>query len=305
MESEELDPQPVGPSEVDRGVALQALCDGSGWKIPDAPLDLGDLRWKPDLTATGAVLHLSMTGALPGPWIRRMEAAAKADLKLTFATTATTLDVEALLALQSLDARIAIIDLSGDVPRVRAHRSVADLIAAERLFIDPGALRALAEHRLAEAGATDNNSKKGRWFEEVLCLVFSQVSWLTVDEHAYNNATEEIDLLISCRAVGYIAQLIGSPLVVATAKNENKATNSQTVKYLKEQVANRKGRCKLGFLCSASTISDDAKGEILRGSQSADIVIACIDREALVGLIQGADELDERLEALIRAAIAD
>lgn len=298
---------PIGPSEADRAVVIDALqADDDRWKVPQQAIELDEhTRWKPDLTATGAMLHLSLTGDLPRPWIKRMQAATSAGHKVTFATTVPSLDVDVLLALQTLDARIATVDLSGDQPRVRTHRSVADLICVERLFIDPGALRALATDRLDAAEQTDNNSKKGRWFEEALCLVFSQVSWLTVDEHAYNNSTEEIDLLISCRAVGYIASLVGSPLVVATAKNEKKPTNSQTVKYLKEQMANRKGRCKLGFLCSASTISGDAKGEILRGSQMGDSVIACVDRVALLDLLAHADQLDARVEALIRKAVAD
>jgi len=234
-----------------------------------------------------------------------MKIAIDAGYSVTFVTTSSTVDIDVLLELQALDARIYTLDLNAAPVRVRRLRSVADFIAVERLFLDPESLRALAQARLTDAMTTDNNQKKGRWFEEVLCLLFSQVSWLTVDEHAYNNSTEEIDLVLSCRAVsGYIVGLVGGPIIVATAKNEKKATNSQTVKYLKEQMANRKGRCKLGFLCSASTISDDARGEILRGSQSGDLVIACVDKTDVERLIAEADRLDEHAEALIRKAVA-
>jgi hypothetical protein len=296
------------PSEESREQLIEALQQAdSNWTVPNEPLDFGgSTRWTPDLTKQGSLLHLSMTGELPGAWSRRMTAAVEAGFNVTFATTASSLDIDVLLTLQRLDARIQRVDLTSGGPRVRALRSVADLVASERLFLDPVSLRALAQARLDEALASEHNAKKGRWFEEALCLVFSQVSWLTVDEHSYNNASEEIDLLLACRAVsGYITGLVGGPIVLATAKNERKATNSATVKYLKEQMANRKGRCKLGFLCSASTISDEARTEILRGSQQGDAVIACVDGSDLQALIDGAETLDALVEDLIRKAVAD
>ena len=299
---------PAGSDQDDRAAAVAAIQQhDSKWIVLDSSLALNEkTNWKPDLRQSDRLLHLSLTGDLPAAWLRRMSAAVDSGLKVTFATTATMLDLEVLASLQELDAPIFTVNVEATPPRVTEHRSVADLVADERYFLDPGSLRTLARARLQQALTTTENHKKGRWFEEVLCLIFSQVSWLTVDYHAYNNETEEIDLVMGCRAVaGYVTGLVGGPIIIATAKNENKATNSQTVKYLKEQVANRKGRCKLGFLCSASSISDDARGEILRGSQSGEIVIPCVDREVLEHLIERADELDSEIEGLISKAIAD
>jgi hypothetical protein len=144
----------------------------------------------------------------------------------------------------------------------------------------------------------------GRWFEEALCLLFSQISWLRVDEHAYRNETEEIDLTMTARTAGHLASLAGGPIVIATAKNELTSTGSDVVKYLKVQMANRKERCKLGFLCSAHTISSDARTEILRGSPgTTDHVIVPLDRKAIDGLLSDADDLDEEIERLIVKAI--
>lgn len=299
--------EPSGPAEPQRQAALLALTqDDPKWGPAKGILDLGDnLRWKPDLVQPGKVLHLALTSEVPRVWLRRMRAAASAGYAVTFATTTIDMPVTTLREIQQLDARVTRIDLSRDPPLLVGYRSIADVIAKERLYLEPEALKCLAEDRLISALSATSNSDKGRWYEEALCLVFSQVAWLSVDEHAYRNASEEIDLLIGSHAVGHVAGLVGGAIVIATAKNESHATGSQTVKYLKEQMANRKGRCKLGFLCSASTISSDAHKEILRGTQSGDAVIVPVDRAALSRLIASPEDLTTNVERLIRAAIAE
>ena len=111
--------------------------------------------------------------------------------------------------------------------------------------------------------------------------------------------------MMSVRAAGHAAKLAGAPIVIATAKNEAEAAGSAVVKYLKEQIANRKGRCKLGFLCSASTISSDAHREILRGSQSTDVLIVTLDGDTIAALIEHPHDIDEQIEQRITKAIAD
>jgi hypothetical protein len=298
-------PPATGPAETDRRAALDAIrADDSKW-APSETADFSGVRWQPDLVRDGGVLHLGLTSEVPNAWMRRMEAAASVGSDVTFATTVLDLPIEALERLQRIDARIIWVDTERTPPRAARYRSIADLIATERLYLDPAGLRVLAGSRLREAVETTDSHPKGRWFEEALCLLFSQVSWLTVDKHAYRNSTEEIDLLMGCHAIGHVDRLVGGAVVVGTAKNEAKPTGSQTVKYLKEQMANRKGRCKLGFLCSASTISSDASEEIMRGSQSTDAVIVPLDRKTFESLLDDVDELDRRIEQLIVDAVAD
>jgi hypothetical protein len=308
MNSQDVDDAPAasGPTEADRRLAIDALRgDDAGWSEPESALEFGELRWQPDLVRDGAVLHLCLTSEVPNAWLRRMDAAAAADRDVTFATTTLDLPISALRRIQRIDARVVWVDTSRSPTRVRKYRSIADLVARERLYLEPDGLKLLAGDRLQDALATSNTSRKGRWYEEALCLVFSQVSWLTVDKHAYHNATEEIDLLMGCHAIGHVDRLVGGAVVLATAKNESKATDSQTVKYLKQQMANRKGRCKLGFLCSASKLSSGATAEILRGTPPHDAVIVPLDRAALEKLLADADELSRRVEDLILEAVAD
>jgi hypothetical protein len=306
FDPEEFEGLYAGPGDKERASVLAAVKSGKGgWKeAQDAVVLAGGLRWRPDLRAGAKdVLVLSLEGEIPRALLSRMQSAAELGYELTVVLGSARLEVSMLLALQELDARIIAAEwFDRATPRIASHRSVADWIASERIALSPEDLRALASARL-DAALADPTNVKGRLYEEVLCLLFSQVPWLSVDEHAYRNESEEIDLILGVHATGHIAGLVNGPVAIATAKNEAKPTNSATVKYLKEQMANRKGRCKLGFLCSASKISSDAKTEILRGSQSSDMVCACIDIDDLRALLGSPAELDAGLQAIIRRAI--
>jgi hypothetical protein len=293
------------PGDEDRAAALEAIRGlAGGWRESTTPVTFEGTRWRPDLIgAEERVLHLALAGELPGVFLRRLRAAAASGARVTVAFAAVLDDVEQMLSLQRLDARVIGLELGEWGYRAREYRSIADWLAAGSFYLADEDFRRLAGERLASA--LTGGDAKGRWFEEALCLLFNQVSWLTVEEHAYRNSSEEIDLVLSARAGGHAARLAGAPMVLATAKNETHATGSSVVKYLKEQIANRRGRCKLGFLCSATTISPDARREILRGSQSSETVIVPLDGEMIASLIQRPAELDERVEQLIVKAIAD
>jgi hypothetical protein len=296
----------AGPGDEERSKTLAAIQAVGGWKVPTTPVALDPgLAWRPDLVAGAKdALALSLEGTFPRALIRRMRAARERGYNLTVALGSPRVELPILLTVQELDARIVGVDWYERVrPRVARYRSVADWISSEGIALSPADLQALAVARLREALA-DPTNVKGRLYEEVLCLVFGQIPWITVDEPAYRNESEEIDLVLGVHATGHIAELARGPVAIATAKNESKPTGSATVKYLKEQMANRKDRCKLGFLCSASTISDDAGKEILRGSQSSDFVLAQMDLHDLQRLLEVPAELDEGVQDLVRRAIA-
>jgi hypothetical protein len=307
FDPEEFDGLYAGPGDDERAKALASIRATGQWRPGDQAIALREgLRWRPDLVSgEKKVLALSLEGEFPQAMIKRMKSARSSGYDMTVGLGSSRIEISTLLLLQELDTRILAIDwFDRPRPRISTYRSVADWIASEGIALSPPDLRELAGARL-EAALADPTNVKGRLYEEVLCLVFSQVSWLTVDEHSYKNDSEEIDLVLGVHATGHIAELAKGPVAIATAKNEAKATGSATVKYLKEQMANRRGRCKLGFLCSASTISDAAGVEILRGSQSSDLVLCRVDLEDLLDLLADPADLDARLQVLIRRAIDD
>jgi len=306
FDPEDFKPDYGAPGDADRETAISAIRTlDKRWKEPSGAITIGELRWLPDLAdSDGRVLHLALSGDIPNALMRRLRAARDAGYDVTVGLGSHQVEIPTLVVLQELDARIISVDWDAEPGITREYRSVADWIATERIALEPSDLRRLAIPRLEES-LTETASRKGRLFEEFLCLLFSQISWVTVDEHAYRNASEEIDLVLGIHAVGQVAGLAKGAIALATAKNESKATDSATVKYLKEQMANRKGRCNLGFLCSASSISDPAKTEILRGSQSSDLVIVPLDLTDLRVLVEDAEHLDQRIQGLVQKAVAD
>ena len=126
-------------------------------------------------------------------------------------------DTPTLGLLQEIDARIVAVDCDDLAAGARTYRSVADWIATERISPAPDELRVLAEARL-EATVAEPTNVKGRYYEETLCLVFSQIPWLTVEEHAYRNASEEIDIVLGIHATGHVAALVKGGVAIATAK---------------------------------------------------------------------------------------
>jgi hypothetical protein len=308
---DETDPdesRPYGPDESERDAIIDALLGHDGTlKRPQEPLDIGDgLRWMPDLADERRVVHIELSDEIPRAFSRRLRAASVAGWKIVVAAKAEALTSEALELLQEL--QVAPVELAADdanVWHISEWSSVADWVARANRAIRPVELRALVAQCLGVAeDFARSNHERGHAFEQALCLVFSQVSWLKVVEHAYNNATEEIDIALLVTGAGEYAQLAGGPLAIATVKNEKKSLGSATIKYLQGQMGNRRGRCKLGFACARGEVSSKARLEILRSSQT-DVLMVPLGGAELQALLDDAERLDERLaEMVIEAAMA-
>lgn len=306
--SDETDPdeaRPLGPDETERDAVVAALVEYDGkFERPSRPLDLGDdLRWVPDLVDAERVVHVELGEQIPKAFARRLRAARAAGRKIVVATRAEVLTFQTLKVLQELE--VAPFELRVDDQsawHVSEWSSVADWVARANMALRPDELRQLVAQCLAVAEDQDQtNHARGHAYEEALCLVFSQASWLKVVEHAYRNDTEEIDIVLLVTGAGDYARLAGGPLAIATAKNEKKSLGSATIKYLEGQMSNRRGRCKLGFACARGNVSKAADLEII-GLRRAEVVIVPIGGEQLQGLLDDADRLDECLAEMVIAA---
>lgn len=306
--SDDTDPdeaRPHGPDETVRHAIVDALVEHDGkLQRPGEPLDFGNgLRWVPDLVDPGRVVHVELGEQIPKAFARRLRAAHAAGRKVVVATKAEALTFATLELLQELEVAPFELRIDDDSRwHVSEWSSVADWVARENMALRPAELRKLVEQCLAVAEDPDRtNHARGHAYEEALCLVFSQVSWLKVVEHAYSNATEEIDIALLVTGAGDYARLGGGPLAIATAKNEKKSLGSATIKYLEGQMGNRRGRCKLGFACARGDVSKAADLEII-GLRHADVVIVPMGGEQLQRLLDDADRLDERLAEMVIAA---
>jgi hypothetical protein len=297
--------RPPGPDESEREAIVAVLMEHDAkLERPSEPLDLEDgLRWTPDLVGVERVIHVELGDHIPKAFVRRLRAARTAGRKVVVATKAEALTFETLEFLQELE--VAPFELRVDDESAwhfSEWNSVADWVARANMALRPNELRRLVGQCLAVAedpGRT--NHARGHAYEEALCLVFSQVSWLRVVEHAYRNDTEEIDIAMLVTGAGEYAQLAGGPLAIATAKNEKKALGSATIKYLEGQMGNRRGRCKLGFACARGEVSKAADLEII-GLRRADVVIVPLGGDDLQRLLDDADRLDERLAEMVIVA---
>lgn len=306
--SDETDPdesRPHGPDASEREAIVAVLIEHDAkLERPAEPLDLEEgLRWAPDLIDADRVVHVELGEQIPKAFVRRLRAARAAGWKIVVATKAEALTFETLEFLQEIE--VAPFELRvGDQSawHVSEWSSVADWVARANMALRPAELRRLVAQCLAVAEDQDRtNHARGHAYEEALCLMFSQVSWLSVVEHAYRNDTEEIDIALLVTGAGEYAQLAGGPLAIATAKNEKKSLGSATVKYLEGQMGNRRGRCKLGFACARGDVSKAADLEII-GLRRADVVIVPMGGEDLQRLLDDADRLDERLAEMVIAA---
>lgn len=306
--SDDTDPdeaRPQGPDESQREAIVNVLVERDAKLVPPSePLDLEEpgLRWMPDLVDDDRVVHVELGEQIPRAFARRLRAARATGRKVVVATKAEALTFQTLELLQELEVAPFELRVDDSGWRVSEWSSIADWVARENMALRPAELRKLVGHCLAVAEAPDRtNHARGHAYEEALCLVFSQVSWLKVVEHAYNNATEEIDIALQVMGAGEYAQLAGGALAIATAKNEKKSLGSATIKYLEGQMGNRRGRCKLGFACSRGEISKAADLEIV-GLRRSEVVIVPIGGEQLQQLLDDADRLDERLAEMVIAA---
>ena len=192
------------------------------WSPPAEPVELAGVRWLPDLVHTdGRLLHITFEET-SSPWLRRLRAAREAGYSLNVACLPAAVRLGTLGSIQAVDGRPMLVDRTdAGVLSVHEYGSVGDLVALEELALGPDGLQALAEPMLDRALAESNAYNKGIYFEQVLCMSFSQVSYLRVISHRYVNETEEVDLVLGNRAVGELQGIIGGPLVLVSGKNHS------------------------------------------------------------------------------------
>jgi hypothetical protein len=81
-------------------------------------------------------------------------------------------------------------------------------------------------------------------------------------------------------------------------RNTQGGAEAPAVTSLASKMRNRRGMCKLGFLCSANSISNDARNHELRYSHEESVMVL-LDGKDLDGLLDKADQLEVELERLV------
>src|SRR5207253_7371121 len=93
-----------------------------------------------------------------------------------------------------------------------------------------------------------------------------------------------------------------SPIALVSAKNTKDPVGVPAFIHLESEMQNRRGQCKLGFLCSARTIASTVNQHELRYSKG-DSVFVPIDGTGITRLLAEAENLDDRVERMVMESV--
>jgi hypothetical protein len=277
--------------------ALQA--HDKNWRLPKRSLGLQPDDWKPDLVATGkSALHLHVAGSVGRHWTKRLEGAVSAGYHLTIAAPQSDwlVDADNLIQFAEFDARAVVLKQESKTSwSCREYRSIPLMIAAGNLRLEQAPRKRLGLRLLDKAKQATGSNEKGDRFEDMLALLFSQVSALGFHSCNRVNATEELDLVFGNHAVGWA--LPASPIVLVSAKNYGEPVGTDAVNDLAQKMANRFGQCSLGFLCVSDELSSKVAPHIQRMSQGDRVIVPLDGRR--IRLLLESEDLDKALEDLV------
>jgi hypothetical protein len=270
----------------------------AAWKEPKRSLGLTPSDWRPNLVAGKRVCHVHAVSILREHWTKRMVAAQKANKRVTIAAPLSCWYAnETILAADGLDAAGIVLRPCGKVWQAKGYETIVELVAGENLIVASDNLQLIGRKLLKRARDATDKHLRGRLFERFLCLLFSQISDFELFEHNYRTQTEEIDgVFLNRRIHGRCWP--SSPVVLLSGKNTKGGAGAPAVTSLAAKMKNRRGMCKLGLLCSANSISNDARNHELRYSHEESIMVL-LDGKDLDGLLDKADQLEAELERLV------
>ena len=310
MVSREIPDDPVEPEdELGLGPYEKADVDAivgalkqqqPAWKELSAPLQLDDkTRWRPNLRrGTKALLHVHASPSISQSWLRRMKLATELGYVVS---VAAPLDLwcsaQILRDLDGIKAVPIVVDQhrAGAWNIKREYRSIPDLVVQEKFSVGPKTLTLIGTRALDRALTAVSNKDKGNSFEEVLALLFSQVSYFEVFSRNYRNRTQEFDIVLHDRRAG-------SPKVVLiSGKNWTEPVDSDALTSLRTKMAGRRGQCELGFLCCSRTFTSAVAIDEI-GHRLANSVVVRMDGSVTRALFQKSSNLDEEVQRLITEA---
>jgi len=287
-----------------QGIVELVLESLDGWENPNTALEFGNVRWLPDLVhSNGLLLHLALE-EIDGPWRRRLKAAMADGYKLVIACGPEALSLPNLELIQEIDGRLLLLDPADEDVEIFEYDSVADLVAMHELSLGSEGLNRLADPLFDRALECTDTYRKGLLFEQVLCLLFSQVSYLHVLKHRYINETEEIDIVLGNRATGALAGVLGSPIVLVSGKNQTKPVGAPDVRALRGNMGNRRGRCSFGVLASARALASTAGKEQTHATDDPTKAVALLSGPTIRRLI-ASSRLDEEMQAELMKAVME
>lgn len=269
------------------------------WSRPTTTIQVGTKQWLPNLIGKDdSLCHVHLTEELSAPWLSRIRSARQDGRTVVVAAPLPALYSSGTLeALASTGCEICLLQSTRNGAwKPRMYRSVLEFIAMEGILLDGDLFTKLGRDAFDSALAARTNHLRGRLFEDLLCLVFSQVPYFKVFAHNYKNRTQEIDVVLRNRSTAG-GDIPVCPLVLVSGKNTTDPADVRAFGSLETKMRDRRGQCKVGFLCSARSIASTVGIQELRGSRE-ERVIVLIDGPRLRSLIDAGSGIDEAINRL-------
>lgn len=257
-------------------------------------------RWTPHLARDGWVLHVHLSEQLPGYMKRRLQAAGESSRIAVALSFEALYDADLLRLLARLDAYVYVIEDPRGDHRIRHYlAAIADLSVpvAPQLRCD----LALIAWALRSEGTAQ---QRGQRLEALLAFVLSQVDGFKIFRRNFRTETAEIDIVLQVdNATTRCWATPGVPFVHVEAKNWAlpQTVGAPIVTLMVGKLRNTRGRARLGLLFATTTITEDARKEELRLSES-DLCVAMFDEAATEELL-GTLDLDDHFDGVIGRAM--
>jgi len=300
--SNDLDSEPrfgLDLRDVD-DICSAILKSNRGWKKPKSPLGLSPIDWTPNLvTADGNACHIHVVERLAGHWTQRMKVARASKIKLSVAAPLVCWHSdETLMATDDLNAEPILLEREHGSWKIESYASVARLIASQKLLLKPESIKVLGLRLLERARKAKGPNPRGKFFEDFLAFLFSQIPDFEVFEQNYRTETEEIDIIINNRRTNGRAWPPNAPLILVSGKNKLDTVGTPAVTSLESKMDKRRGMCRLGFLCASGSFSSDAYNHELRFSVGQNVLVF-LDGKTLEKLLAKPDKLTVEMEKLV------
>ena len=148
--------------------------------------------------------------------------------------------------------------------------------------------------------STDFQAKR-KALEELAAALLSSIGGFIEIDRNVNTVTEEIDVVFRNASTDPLWQKESEFILVECKNWRTQRVGKNEFVLFKEKMANRYGRCKLGFLVCTEEFAETVTLEGLRSSQG-ELVIVPINGEALLRLVASTDR-SQLLRSFVDKAI--
>lgn len=274
----------------------------SEWEEPDIPLDLGPVRWQPQLRGKSKdwVLHVHMSRKIPNYLARRLVAAAEGGHEVHVACYLEALyDEETLRLLAATDAYVYVLD---DVNAARKRRHFLGAMADLAVPVSPSIRKEIAT-LVWDNLASGESHHKGARLEALLAFLMAQVDDFRIFARNYRNETQEIDIIVQVDSSGSRSWHRNAPFILVESKNTAERIGQPPIALMFRKLETKRGSAKIAIFFSIGGYTSDARMEELRSS-TTEFCVAMLDAADILEAISAEDitDLMERKvsEALLR-----